>query len=289
MTDDITDVPGIRVGHWTDTVGQTGCTVVLVQPEGAVASVDVRGAAPGTRETDLLAPSNTVERVHAVCLSGGSAFGLAAADGVMAYLADKGVGFAIGPAVVPIVPAAVVFDLLVGSPTAHPDAEAGRHACIDAEPGSPCGSGRFGAGTGATVGKIAGIGQHWPGGVGTASQGLPGGGTVGAVVVVNAFGNVVSADGSLLAGGAGAEAPSEGGNTTLAVVATDVALTKAQAHRLAIVAHDGFAHAIRPVHTSYDGDTVFAVSTGTATEETLALEITAVDVVARAIRSAVSA
>jgi L-aminopeptidase/D-esterase-like protein len=268
-------------------VGQTGCTVVLLPQEGAVASVDVRGAAPGTRETDLLRPENTVERVHALCLSGGSAFGLAAADGVMGYLASKRIGFAVGPAIIPIVPAAVVFDLgaLAG---AHPDADAGRHACVDAEPGSPCGNGRFGAGTGATVGKLLGPNLAVPSGVGTASRVLPGGGTIGALAVVNAFGNVLAADGSLLAGAEGEPtAPRMNGNTTLAVVATDVGLTKTQAHRLAIVSHDGFAQAIRPVHTSYDGDTVFAVSTGVAEEDTLVLEMAAVAVVALAIRNAV--
>jgi L-aminopeptidase/D-esterase-like protein len=289
VSDDITDVPGIRVGHWTDDVGLTGCTVVLLPAEGAVTSVDVRGAAPGTRETDLLRPGATVERVHALCLSGGSAFGLGAADGVMGYLAEHGVGFPVGPAVVPIVPAAVVFDLGTGSPTAFPDAGAGRHACIDAEPGSPCGSGRFGAGTGATVGKLLGPEHALPGGIGSASLELPGGGVVGALAVVNAFGNVVGEDGALLAGVDGTPVPpGMGGNTTLAVVATDVALTRDQAYRLATVAHDGFARAIRPVHTSYDGDTVFAVSTGDAEQDSLTLEIAATEVVARAIRKAVS-
>lgn len=289
VSDDITDVPGIRVGHWTDDVGLTGCTVVLLPAEGAVASVDVRGAAPGTRETDLLRPGATVEKVHALCLSGGSAFGLGAADGVMGYLAERGVGFPVGPAVVPIVPAAVVFDLGTGSATAFPDREAGRHACVDAEPGSPCGSGRFGAGTGATVGKLLGPDQAVPGGVGSAAQDLPGGGVVGALAVVNAFGNVIGSDGSLLAGVEGPPVPpAMGGNTTLAVVATDVALTRDQAYRLATVAHDGFARAISPVHTSYDGDTVFAVSTGVAEQDPLTLEMAAADVVARAIRKAVA-
>lgn len=290
VSDDITDVPGIRVGHWTDDVGLTGCTVILLPAEGAVASVDVRGAAPGTRETDLLRPGATVEKVHALCLSGGSAFGLGAADGVMGYLAEHGVGFPVGPAVVPIVPAAVVFDLGTGSPTAFPDSVAGRHACVDAEPGSPCGNGRFGAGTGATVGKLLGPEQAVPGGIGSASQELPDGGVIGALAVVNAFGNVIGADGAMLAGVEGTPVPpGMGGNTTLAVVATDVALTRDQAYRLATVAHDGFARAISPVHTSYDGDTVFAVSTGEAEQDPLTLEIAAAEVVARAIRKAVSA
>ncbi len=290
MSDDITDVPGIRVGHWTDAVGQTGCTVVLLPPEGAVASVDVRGGAPGTRETDLLQPGRTVERIHALCLSGGSAFGLAAADGVMGYLAARRVGFEVGTTVVPIVPAAVIFDLgILGG--VHPDAESGRHACVDAEPGSPCGNGRFGAGTGAMVGKLLGPERAVPGGVGSASRQLPDGGVIGALAVVNAVGDVVGATGDLLAGVGASDVllpPPPGSSTTLAVVATDVALTKAQAQRLATVAHDGFAHAIRPVHTSLDGDTIFALSTGTAEQDSLTLEIAAVDVVARAIRNAVA-
>lgn len=289
--DDITDVPGVRVGHWTDEVGLTGCTVALFRPEGAVAGVDVRGAAPGTRETDLLDPTRTVERVHAIVLSGGSAFGLAAADGVMGYLAEQEIGFDAGPARVPIVPAAVIFDLAVGDPKAYPAGDAGRHACIDAEPGSPCGNGRFGAGTGATVGKLLGPQAAAPGGIGTASRQLPGGGVVGALAVVNAVGDIVDADGSVLAGPGALDLftpPTPGTNTTLVLVATDVALSKARAARLATVSQDGLAHAIRPVHTSFDGDTVFVVSTGTAVQDALTLEIAAVDVVARAIRNAVA-
>lgn len=168
MEDDITQVPGIRVGHWTDTEGLTGCTVVLVPPLGAVASVEVRGAAPGTRETDLLRPEQTVEVVHAVLLSGGSAFGLAAADGVMSYLAERGVGVPTQEARIPIVPSAVLYDLGVGSPDARPDAEAGRQACTDAETRIACGSGAFGAGSGATVAKLLGPQHTVRGGVGSA-------------------------------------------------------------------------------------------------------------------------
>ncbi|HET6561342.1 MAG TPA: P1 family peptidase [Marmoricola sp.] len=296
---DITDVPGIRVGHWTDSVGLTGCTVVLLPEEGAIASVDVRGAAPGTRETDLLQPGRTVERVHAILLTGGSAFGLAAADGVMTYLAERGVGVETMDARVPIVPAAVLYDLGAGSADAHPDAAAGHAACVDAEPGSPCGSGPFGAGTGATVGKLLGPEDASAGGIGSASIGLPGGGVVGAVAAVNAVGDVVAEDGTVLAGAlpTGVEdrllvegmpaRPLPSGNTTLVVVATDVSLTRAQAHRLAVVAHDGLARAIRPVHTSLDGDAVFTVSTGEREEDQVVLETAAVRVVAEAIRRAV--
>jgi L-aminopeptidase/D-esterase-like protein len=300
MEDDITQVPGIRVGHWTDQQGLTGCTVVLVPPEGGVASVDVRGAAPGTRETDLLQPGRTVEVVHALLLTGGSAFGLAAADGVMEFLAERGVGVFTGHARVPIVPAAVLYDLGVGSPEARPGPDAGRAACLDAQERSACGSGRFGAGTGATVGKLLGAEHADPGGIGSAAVALPGGGIVGALAVVNAVGDVVDGHGAVLAGPGAVDrlladglpgAPPLGGNTTLAVVATDVALTKAGAHRLATVAHDGLAQAIRPVHTAYDGDTVFAVSTGGRAADptsTVVLETAAVEVVARAIRRAVS-
>lgn len=296
---DLTDVPGIRVGHWTDPVGLTGCTVVLTPPEGAVASADVRGAAPGTRETDLLRPGRLVERAHAVVLCGGSAFGLAAADGVASYLAERGVGLPTGAAVVPIVPAAVVYDLSVGSASARPDAAAGRHACVDAEAGSPCGRGRFGAGTGATVGKLLGPERAAPGGVGTASLPLPGGGVVAAVAVVNALGDVVGEDGRVLAGPGTvphllteglAGSPLAGQQTTLVVVATDVVLTRTEAHRLAVVTHDGLALSVRPVHTAYDGDTVFTLSTGSPDgyrESPLVLEAAAVEVVARAVRSAV--
>jgi L-aminopeptidase/D-esterase-like protein len=295
---DITDVPGIRVGHWTDPVARTGCTVVLTEPEGAVGSCDVRGAAPGTRETDLLAPGRTVERVHAVLVCGGSAFGLAAADGVMAYLRERGVGQRTPHAVVPIVPAAVIYDLGVGSATGYPDARAGRHACVDAEPGSPCGSGPFGAGTGATVGKVLGPERAVAGGVGTHATVLPGGGVVGALAVVNAVGDVVDASGSVLAGVGSVETlmrdglpapPAWGQNTTVAVLATDVALTRTQANRLAVVAHDGLALAIRPTHTSFDGDAVFVLSTGEQPEEPVVLETAAVEVVAAAVRAAVTA
>ena len=299
MTGDITDVAGVRVGHWADPAGGTGCTVVLLQDQGTVGSVDVRGGAPGTRETDLLAPENHVQVVHAILLTGGSAFGLAAADGVMHRLAERGVGVTTPAGPVPIVPAAVLYDLSRGSAQVRPDAGAGYAACLAAEAGNPCGSGLVGAATAATVGKFFGPGLTAPGGLGTASMALPGGGTVGVVAAVNAAGDVVDEDGSILAGPgtvgrlleSGLEVdPPLGTNTTLAVVATDIPLTKLQARRLAVLAHDGFAHAIRPVHTAYDGDVAFAVSTGrgTATDaQIVVLEAATVEVVARAIRRAV--
>ena len=181
------DVPGLRVGHWTDATGLTGCTVVLAPDSGAVAGVDVRGSAPGTRETDLLRPTALVERIHAICLAGGSAFGLAAADGVMRRLSERGIGFATGIRPVPIVPAAILFDLGVGDPLAVPDADAGYAATVAAEGDDGPLEGRVGAGTGATVAKMAGPEHAKPGGIGSAARPLPGGSTVGALVVNNAL------------------------------------------------------------------------------------------------------
>ena len=306
MTGDLTDVPGVRVGHWTDPVARTGCTVVLLPDEGAVTSVEVRGAAPGTRETDLLRPSASVPVAHAVVLTGGSAFGLAAADGVMTWLEDRGVGVPTPAGRVPIVPGAVLYDLAVGRPDVRPDAAAGRAAAERALAGEPCGRGPIGAGTGATVGKLFGPDLLAAGGLGTASLSLPGGGAVAAVVAVNAVGDVVGSDGQVLAGPGTVhrllrggyepvQRPLPGTSTTIALVATDLRLTKTRAHRLAEVAHDGMARAIQPVHTTYDGDTVFVCSTATdeAPEpdatQLLALEVALTEVLATAIRSVVGA
>ncbi len=306
MTGDMTDVPGIRVGHWTDAEARTGCTVVLLPDEGRVTSVAVRGAAPGTRETDLLSPGNSVPVAHALVLAGGSAYGLAAADGVMRWLEEQGVGWQTPAGRVPIVAAAVLYDLAAGRADVRPDAEAGRAAAADAVAGNPCGGGQVGAGTGATVGKLFGPGSLVDSGLGTASVRLPSGHVVGAVAAVNAVGDVVAADGRVLAGPGTVERllehgleptspPEPGTSTTLAVLATDVALTKTQAHRLAEVAHDGMARAIHPVHTSYDGDTVFVSSTAEPgapeadAATLLVLEVAAAEVLATAIRSAVGA
>src|SRR5215472_440812 len=192
----ITDVPGIRVGHWTDAAARTGCTVVLMPAEGAVAGVDVRGPAPGTRETDLLRPGRRVERVHAICLCGGSAFGLGAADGVMRFLRERGVGLPVGPTRVPLVPAAVLFDLATGA-VAWPGPDEGYAACLAATAGPPA-EGRVGAGTGATVAKLLGRDRCSPGGVGTAAVRLPSGALVAALAVVNALGDVYGRDGRQL-------------------------------------------------------------------------------------------
>lgn len=277
----ITDVPGIEAGHYTETRRPTGCTVIVAR-EGAIASVDVRGAAPGTRETDLLAPANLVDRVHAVMLAGGSAWGLDAASGAMRWLEEQGCGLAVGPATLPIVPAAVLFDLPVGDSSIRPDARAGYEACRAASAAQPLEEGSVGAGTGAAVGKIFGIARAMKGGVGTASLMIDGI-TIGALVAVNALGDVVDPATGLPVAGArtpdgaflldsrrallAGEAPQPliaGTNTTIGVVATDAVLTKAQAHRLACVSHDGLARSINPVHTLSDGDVMFALATGKA-------------------------
>lgn len=304
----ITDVAGIEVGHFTDTRRPTGCTVVLAQ-DGAVAGVDVRGAAPGTRETDLLSPVNLVDRVHAVMLAGGSAWGLDAASGAMRWLEERGVGFDVRVGRLPIVPAAVLFDLLLGDARIRPDAAAGYAACEAASARRPS-EGNVGAGTGAAVGKIFGIDRAMKGGIGTASLTVNGV-TVGALVACNALGDVLDPDTAQVVAGARTaggkklmdtrrallrgEMPRPllaGTNTTIGVIATDAVLTKVQATKLAQMAHDGLARSINPVHTMSDGDTLFALATGRSTSEpgmmvlgTMAAEVTA-RAVLRAVRAA---
>ena len=278
----ITQVRGLEVGQFTDPRRPTGCSVVIART-GAVGGVDVRGAAPGTRETDLLDPANLVGVVHAVLLTGGSAWGLDAAGGVMRWLEEEGVGLYVGSApgqVVPIVPAAVLFDLHVGDARIRPDAAAGYAACQAA--GDEIAQGNAGAGAGATVGKLFGMPYAMKGGIGTASVTVDGV-TVGALIAVNALGDVVdpaagtpiagarTEDGQQLRGSVAAALAGDkplallaGANTTIGVVATDAPLTKAQCQRLAGAGHDGLARAIRPVHTMSDGDTLFALSTGMA-------------------------
>lgn len=274
----ITDIPGLQVGHWTDEKAKTGCTVVLCR-EGVVAGVDVRGAAPGTRETDLLRGYNLVDRIHAVMLCGGSAYGLDAASGAMQYLEERGIGVDVGVGVVPIVPAAVLFDLAVGSPTVRPGKQEGYLACMSAGPGVPL-KGRIGAGTGATVGKALGVQYAMPGGLGSSCIELPGGACVAALAAVNAVGDVYDhhtgellaaarVDGRLTPCMQHLNAISQtfaGANTTLGIIATNVSLNREQANKLASIAHDGLALSIRPVHTSMDGDTIFALSTGAIEE-----------------------
>jgi L-aminopeptidase/D-esterase-like protein len=289
----ICDVPGILVGHATDEVGLTGCTVILCEA-GAIGGVDVRGAAPGTRETDLLRPESTVERVNAILLTGGSAFGLDAAAGIMRFLEERGAGYPVRSTVVPIVPGAVIFDLGLGDFRARPDAAVGLQACQSASAEPPA-EGSVGAGTGATVGKIRGLASAMKGGVGTASVRVDGS-TIGALVVVNAVGDVVDENGAVLAGARQDapdphDTPAVGANTTIGVVATDLPLDKAGATRLAQAAHDGLARAVRPAHTAFDGDTFFALSTAHDQARTwpvpTAVSAAAADVVALAIRRAV--
>ncbi len=281
----ILDVGDIRVGHFTDMRRPTGCTVVLFD-NGAVAGVDVRGSAPGTRETDLLQPVNTVQRINALVLSGGSAFGLEAATGVMRYLEEKGQGFHIGSVVVPIVPAAILYDLNVGDPKIRPDAAAGYAAC-QAASNSHLAEGNTGAGAGATVGKFFGFKSAMKGGIGTASLQVGTSGLiVGALVAVNAVGDVIDRQGNIIAGalsedgqhfrdtvagiasGAlldGSKEHAKGGaNSTIGIVVTNAAMSKTEMSKVAQMAHDGFARSINPVHTTADGDTIFAAATGTA-------------------------
>lgn len=258
----IRDVPGIRAGHWTDMSARTGCTVVLAPDGGAVAGVDVRGSAPGTRETDLLRPTALIERIHAICLAGGSAFGLAAADGVMRRLAERGIGYATGVRPVPIVPAAILFDLGVGDPMAFPDSDAGHAATTAAEANDGELEGRVGAGTGATVAKLGGVDRAAAGGVGSAARRLPDGRVVGALVVNNAMGDVHARDGRMLIGhGDLAPVAPPVGSTVLVVVATDAPVDRTQCRKLAQLGHDALARGIRPAHTMFDGDVVFALST----------------------------
>lgn len=271
MHDDITDIAGIRVGHDTLLEAGTGCTVILCDTP-AVAGVDVRGGAPATRETDLLRPLHMVEHVHAILLTGGSAFGLDAAGGVMRYLEERHIGLNVGLAYIPIVPAAAIFDLGVGSATIRPDLAAGYRACTQASADSVL-QGTVGAGTGATVAKVAGPKQSIKGGLGSASATLPGGIVVGALAVVNAFGNIVDPQTAQMVAGTryqDSAIPTEANpfsNTTIAVVATSAALTKEEINKVAQMAHNGLAQAIQPAHTLFDGDTVFALSLGQPGED----------------------
>ena len=299
---------GYRIGHATDPARRTGCTLIL-PPPATIAAVDVRGGAPGTRETGVFTPGNLVSEIHGLLFTGGSAFGLAAAAGVMARLAERGIGFAVGKARVPIVAAAVLFDLAVGDPGAFPDEAMGR-AAFDAASDAEIPQGPVGAGAGATVGKLYGIGRAAPGGVGAAALRLPGGQTVAALAAVNAFGDVVDPDtGRLLAGARGpetgvafsaralceedlVETPLAGASTTLVCVATSHPFEPGSLRRIAIEAHDGLARAVRPAHSVVDGDVVFALAPAGDPPPLLARLRTgaaAAEVTARAIAAAVMA
>jgi L-aminopeptidase/D-esterase-like protein len=308
----LTAVPGIKVGHATDPVGLTGCTVVLCEA-GAVGGVDQRGGAPGTRETDLLRPLHLVRKAHAVLLAGGSAFGLAAADGVMRYLAGRNIGIRTGPARVPIVPAAILFDLAVGSADARPDAEMGYAACLAASDG-PVSQGNVGAGTGCSAGKLLGAGYATKTGIGSAAIELGGGLIVAALIAANPFGDVVDESGRIIAGtrplrtGPLRTGPLQGegyadtlavlrgmsgrlalriaGATVIGVVATNARLDKEQANKVAQMAHDGLARTIRPAHTLFDGDTLFALATGKVRASATLVGAYAAEAVAQAIVAA---
>lgn len=292
----ITDVRGIRVGHWTDARGRTGCTVVIAE-KGSSGGVDVRGGAPGTLGTDLLRPLTSQPGAHAILLTGGSAFGLAAAAGVMRYCEERRIGRVYRDRLIPLVAAAVIFDLAVGDQYARPDAEAGYAACVAATTEPPA-MGRVGAGTGATIAKL--FGPVRLGGVGTASRRV-GDVTVGALFVVNAVGDVYAEGASIPALSQATPLPMEGSrrdtvlatedgaHTTIGVIATDAVLTKVEANLLARAGHDGIAIAVRPAHTQRDGDTTFAMATGLAGSADLAmLQIAAVEATAEAIRRAVA-
>ncbi len=310
----ITDVPGIKVGQSTDPQALTGCTVVLCE-RGAIAGVDQRGGAPGTRETDLLRPMHLVEKVHAVVLSGGSAFGLDAASGVVRFLEEKGIGFNAGVARIPIVPAAILFDLGIGDPNIRPDADMGYQAAQNASSDPPS-VGNYGAGTGCTVGKILGMGQAMKSGLGSASMDLGGGVVVGAIVAVNAFGDVIDPHtGEILAGtrakkigplqigtpGAFADTLkvfqtlvgktvlkiATRGNTVIGVVATNARLNKEQTNKVAQMAQNGVAKTVRPAHTMLDGDTIFALSTGGKRADVNIVGAFAAEVLSQAIVQAV--
>jgi L-aminopeptidase/D-esterase-like protein len=314
--DAITDIPGIEVGQAQDDEALTGCTVILCR-KGAVGGVDVRGSAPGTRETDLLNPINLVDKVHAVVLAGGSAFGLDAASGVMKYLAEHKIGYGLGATRVPIVPAAILFDLGLSKSGCHPDPEMG-YAAVSAAQAGPVAEGNVGAGTGATLGKIFGMAGAIKSGLGTACVEISGGVLVGAIVAVNAFGDVLDpATGQIIAGarptkigpvklgGSGQFADTlkvmqtfagrtilslaAGGNTVIGVVATNARFDKAQTTKVAQMAHDGLARAIRPSHTMLDGDTIFALSTGQKKADVSIVGSFAAEAIALAIIRAVKA
>lgn len=306
----ITDVPGIEVGHAQDDNALTGCTVILCRA-GAVAGVDVRGGAPGTRETDLLDPINLVQKVHAVLLAGGSAFGLDAASGVMHYLEEQKIGFNTGIAKVPIVPAAILFDLGIGRKDVRPDARMGYEACMAATKDTPA-EGNSGAGSGASVGKLFGAALAMKSGIGSASIDIGAGIVVGAIVAVNAFGDVVNPEnGEIIAGlrsgrvgpirvgsknyfadtvvmmkkplGRGLLGFATRSNTVIGVVATNAKLTKPEATKVAQMAHDGLARAICPAHTMLDGDTIFALSTGNRKADATTIGTFAAEAVTQAI------
>jgi len=320
LSNAITDVQGIKVGQETNLEALTGCTVIMC-PDGAIGGVDQRGGAPGTRETDLLRPLHMVEKVHAILLAGGSAYGLDAATGVMKYLEEQEIGFNAGVAHVPIVPAAILFDLGVGDPNIRPAAKMGYRASQNASSKPPA-EGNIGAGTGCSVGKILGPGQSMKSGIGTASMEIGGGVIIGAIVAVNAFGDVIDPNSGMILAGVRStkvgpvKVGSEGyfantltimrsligrtalsyasrSNTVIGIVATNAKLDKIQTNKVAQMAHNGLARTIQPANTMFDGDTIFALSTGRKKADVnivgaFASEVM-VEAVLRAVREAKSA
>ena len=314
LNNSITDVPGILVGQAQDQKALTGCTVVMCM-DGAVGGVDQRGGAPGTRETDALRPMHLVEKIHAVVLAGGSAFGLDASTGVMRFLEEKKVGFDTGYAKVPIVASAVIFDLGIGDPKTRPDADMGYLACSNASTNRPS-EGNYGAGIGATVGKILGMKYAMKSGIGTASKDLGSGIIVGAITAVNAFGDVVDPETNQMIAGVqipaiiskNAKVPQSSNptldllssfigsasvkftarqNTVIGVVATNAILTKEEANKVAQMAHNGIARTIRPAHTMMDGDTIFVLASGRKKADINIVGSFAAEVVAASIITAV--
>ncbi|MBP1749727.1 MAG: peptidase DmpA [Deltaproteobacteria bacterium] len=303
MFNAITDVPGIKVGHASDFNGLTGCTVILCE-EGAVAGIDVRGSAPGTRQVDALNPGHIVDRIHAIVLSGGSSFGLDAASGVSKYLEEKGVGFDVGITRIPIVPTAVIFDLLFGDHTVRPTAQMGYAACLNAQ--EQVLEGSVGAGVGAVIGKLFETSRAMKGGLGTCSVAMPDGLRVGALVVVNAFGDIVdNITGRIIAGLRKSEDSMEFANTTnclkqgitkqkfalvnttLGVVATNARFSKRDMTKVSQMAQGGLIKTINPVHTTFDGDLVFALSIGDIEADINQVGVLAEFVLAEAIKRAI--
>jgi L-aminopeptidase/D-esterase-like protein len=303
MLNSITDIKGIKVGHATDLTGYTGCTVLLCQ-EGVVCGLDIRGSASGTRQVDALNISHIVEQVHAIMLCGGSSFGLDAATGVMNYLDEKGIGFDVGIARIPIVPTAVIFDLFFGDPKKRPTAAMGYEACLNAREAVDEGS--VGAGTGATVGKLFDVSRAMKGGVGTSSIFMPDGLIVGALVVVNAFGDIVdNVTGKIIAGARTSAESFEFAhtveclkkgivkkqfgivNTTLGVVATNARFNKREVTKIAQMAQGGLIKTISPVHTTFDGDLIFALATGEVEADINKVGVLSDFVIAEAVKRAV--
>lgn len=302
-TNTLVDVPGFKVGHATNLEAATGCTVIICPPH-TVGGVDVRGGAPGTRETDLLQPHNQVEEVSAIVLSGGSAFGLASAQGVMQYLEEHEMGYRTGIGfLVPIVPAAILFDLNIGDASIRPDAAMGYQACENAS-ADTVQQGTVGAGTGASVGKLRGLPNATKGGIGSASIEIINGLWVGAIVAVNAIGDVLDEQGKIIAGVRDDKGnfigtlnalkfffnqsqPDSRENTVIGAIATNAKLTKAQVNKVAQMAHDGLARSVSPAHTMHDGDTIFALASGELEADTTLIGAYAAETMATAIRNAI--